>query len=155
MLLDPEALQHTAHTVAAAIDHSAWLSHVANGLADNSVTAAAADAATTVQAAATEATKEGWFAKFVNTIADTITGINGMYNSAGITNAYGLSIVTFTVGIKTILLPLNYIQLESAEKMKLIVPVQQKIATLYPNDKQMQSAIVTRLYQQVHYTYVR
>jgi membrane protein insertase Oxa1/YidC/SpoIIIJ len=152
MLLDPTALHDSVHALSA-MDH-VWLGHVVNGLADTAV-ATLSDAAAGVSATANDAAaavaEQGWFDQFVEVFKNTIKSINTFYNSIGIQNAFGLSIVTFTVAVKLVLLPLNYFQLQSTEKMAQITPVQKKIGEMYPNDKAMQQAIVGRLYEQVQH----
>jgi 60Kd inner membrane protein len=152
MLLDPAALHDSVHALSA-VDH-VWLGHVVNGLADTAVATlgdAAAGVSATANDAAAAVTEQGWFDQFVEVFKNTIKSINTFYNSIGIQNAFGLSIVTFTVAVKLVLLPLNYFQLQSTEKMAQITPVQKKIGEMYPNDKAMQQAIVGRLYEQVQH----
>ncbi|KAG5177971.1 60Kd inner membrane protein-domain-containing protein [Tribonema minus] len=140
MMLDPVHLHHTVSSVLD-VDQS-WLSHVASGIAD--ATAAVQDGVDGV----VQAKKDDWFAQFVNQFEAIIKGIDAGYEKIGIQNAFGLSIVTFTVLVKTVLLPLNFLQLQSAEKMQQITPVQKKIAEMYPDDKATQQIIVSRLYEQ-------
>jgi membrane protein insertase Oxa1/YidC/SpoIIIJ len=143
LAFDPAHLHHTIATTLDAVDQT-WLSHVASGLAD--ATAAVSDGAAAV---AEEVKEPSWFDQFVTLLENTIKGIDGAYESVGVHNAFGLSIATFTIAVKLALLPLNYIQLASAEKMQQITPVQKKIGEMYPNDKATQQVIVARLYEQV------
>lgn len=140
MMLDPV---HLHHAVSALDVDQSWLSYVAAGIAD--AAAVVGDSVDGVD----EAKKADWFGEFVNQFEAIIKGIDSVYENFGIQNAFGISIVTFTVLVKTLLLPLQFIQLQSTEKMQQITPIQKKIAEMYPNDKATQQIVVSRLYEQV------
>lgn len=65
-----------------------------------------------------------------------------------VNNNYFISILLFTVLTKIILFPLTLKQMKSAEEMKEIVPLEQKIREKYKNDKQKQAEELARLYSE-------
>lgn len=52
----------------------------------------------------------------------SITGLHGFLQGMGVSNAYGLSIIFFTVLVKIITFPLTYQQLSSTTKMQRLSP---------------------------------
>lgn len=52
----------------------------------------------------------------------SITGLHGFLQGLGVPNAYGLSIIFFTVLVKIITFPLTYQQLSSTTKMQALSP---------------------------------
>ncbi|MBS7527116.1 YidC/Oxa1 family membrane protein insertase [Fusibacter paucivorans] len=60
---------------------------------------------------------------------------------------YGIAIVLFTVGVKTLLLPLTIKQVKSTSKMSALQSHVQEIQKKYSNDKEKQSAEMIKLYQ--------
>lgn len=65
-----------------------------------------------------------------------------------VNNNYFISILLFTILTKIILFPLTLKQMKSAEEMKKIVPLEQKIREKYKNDKQKQAEELARLYSE-------
>jgi YidC/Oxa1 family membrane protein insertase len=61
---------------------------------------------------------------------------------------YGIAIVIFTVGVKTLLLPMTIKQVQSTSKMSRIQPQMQEIQKKYSDDKEKQSAEMIKLYQE-------
>jgi len=61
---------------------------------------------------------------------------------------YGVAIILFTVGIKTLLLPLTIKQVQATSKMGDIQPQMQEIQNKYKDDKEKQSAEIMKLYQE-------
>ncbi|MPN06890.1 Membrane protein insertase YidC 2 [bioreactor metagenome] len=61
---------------------------------------------------------------------------------------YGIAIILFTVGIKTLLLPLTVKQVKSTSKMGDLQPKMQEIQKKYKDDKEKQSAELMKLYQE-------
>jgi YidC/Oxa1 family membrane protein insertase len=61
---------------------------------------------------------------------------------------YGIAIILFTAGIKTLLLPLTIKQVQSTSKMGELQPQMQEIQKKYKDDKEKQSAELMKLYQE-------
>lgn len=61
---------------------------------------------------------------------------------------YGIAIILFTAGIKTMLLPLTIKQLKSTSKMGDLQPRMQEIQMKYKDDKEKQSKELVKLYQE-------
>ncbi len=61
---------------------------------------------------------------------------------------YGIAIILFTVGIKTLMLPLTIKQVQSTSKMGVLQPQMQEIQNKYKDDKEKQSAEIMKLYQE-------
>lgn len=61
---------------------------------------------------------------------------------------YGIAIILFTVGIKTLLLPLTVKQVQSTAKISELQPQMQEIQKKYKDDKEKQSAEMMKLYQE-------
>ncbi|CAM9629760.1 unnamed protein product [Phaeothamnion confervicola] len=65
----------------------------------------------------------------------------------GITNSFGLSVVTFTVAVKALLFPLNFLQLQSSDKMQRLQPTIKEIQKRYGRNKKAQQAVTSKLYE--------
>lgn len=61
---------------------------------------------------------------------------------------YGIAIIFFTVGVKTLLLPMTIKQVQSTSKISEIQPQMQEIQKKYSDDKEKQSAEMMRLYKE-------
>jgi YidC/Oxa1 family membrane protein insertase len=61
---------------------------------------------------------------------------------------YGIAIVIFTVGVKTLLLPMTIKQVQSTSKLSSLQPQMQEIQKNYSDDKEKQSAEMIKLYQE-------
>lgn len=61
---------------------------------------------------------------------------------------YGIAIILFTVGIKSLLLPLSIKQYQSTSKMGELQPQMQQIQEKYKNDKEQQSKELMKFYQE-------
>jgi len=61
---------------------------------------------------------------------------------------YGIAIILFTMGIKTLMLPLSIKQVQSTSKMGEFQPQMQEIQKKYKDDKEKQSAELMKLYQE-------
>ena len=62
--------------------------------------------------------------------------------------AYGPSIVLFTLGIRAVLFPLNYLQISSSQKSIALNPKLQEIREKYPDNKELQGQMTALLYQE-------
>jgi len=105
--------------------------------------AAAADAA----AAATQ--DPGFFdTVFVKPFEAAIVALHGGLKSVGIDEAYGPSIILFTLLLKAITFPLNKQQIESTSKMQAIQPEAKRLQEKYRNgDPARLNMELQRLYQ--------
>ncbi len=61
---------------------------------------------------------------------------------------YGVAIILFTVGIKSLLLPLNIKQVQSTSKIGELQLQMQEIQNKYKDGKEKQSAELMKLYQE-------
>jgi YidC/Oxa1 family membrane protein insertase len=61
---------------------------------------------------------------------------------------YGIAIILFTIGIKSLLLPLAVKQAKSTSKMEKLQPQIQEIQKKYKDDKEKQSAELMKIYQE-------
>jgi len=61
---------------------------------------------------------------------------------------YGIAIILFTVGIKTLMLPLTVKQVQSTSKISELQPQMQEIQNKYKDDKEKQSAEMMKFYQE-------
>eukprot|EP00608_Synchroma_pusillum_P004704 CAMPEP_0198428744 /NCGR_PEP_ID=MMETSP1452-20131203/6755_1 /TAXON_ID=1181717 /ORGANISM="Synchroma pusillum, Strain CCMP3072" /LENGTH=384 /DNA_ID=CAMNT_0044149141 /DNA_START=65 /DNA_END=1219 /DNA_ORIENTATION=+ len=100
-------LHHDPVALHAAAVHTQYLLDVAaQGLAD----------------AAAEASKPGPFKAAVEFTEGCIVSLHDVLAARGVEHAYGPAIMLFTVIVRTLLSPVTYLQLESAEKVKLLAP---------------------------------
>jgi len=70
-----------------------------------------------------------------------------IYDNIALQN-YGIAIIIFTVGIKSLMLPLSIKQVQSTSKMGDLQPQMQEIQKKYKDDKEKQSAEIMKLYQE-------
>ncbi|PHJ38589.1 preprotein translocase subunit YidC [Desulforamulus profundi] len=61
---------------------------------------------------------------------------------------YGIAIILFTVGIKSLMLPLTIKQVQSTSKIGELQPQMQEIQKKYKDDKEKQSTELMKLYQE-------
>lgn len=71
-----------------------------------------------------------------------------IHDKVGIENAYGPSIILFTLGVRAILFPLNYLQLSSSQKSIALNPKLKEIKEKYPDNKELQGQMTALLYQE-------
>lgn len=84
-------------------------------------------------AAATKPVDNGPIAILADGVAWCITGIHDKLVSQGVDRPYGLSIILFTIIIKTLLFPLNFQQIKSTTQMQAMQPKIAAIRAKYPN----------------------
>ena len=75
------------------------------------------------------------------------TVLKFIYDNIAFQN-YGIAIILFTVGIKSLMLPLTIKQTQSTSKMGELQPQMQAIQKKYKDDKEKQSVGLTKLYQE-------
>jgi YidC/Oxa1 family membrane protein insertase len=61
---------------------------------------------------------------------------------------YGIAIIFFTMGVKSLLLPLSIKQVKSTSKMSELQPQMQEIQKKHKDDKEKQSAEIMKLYKE-------
>lgn len=155
MVLDPfvatDLLHHSQNQLAD------WAYMVQNGLAD--ATSATQDAAPVV---CPSFGQPGWapfcflngnpvfkaFDGFQLFIQNSVIGLHNFLAARGVKEAYGPSIIMFTVFIRTILFPLNYQQLASTQAMTALNPKVQEIREKYADNKELQAQMTALLYQE-------
>jgi len=64
------------------------------------------------------------------------------------TNNYGIAIILLTVLIKIILMPFNYMQINSVKKLQEIAPEQKKIQEKYKNNPDKMNEELMKLYRE-------
>lgn len=71
-----------------------------------------------------------------NTFQSLIVGLHGVVVQAGVKeNAYGLTIILFTLFCRTITFPLNYVSYQSTDRVKALKPYLDKIRDRYKDQK--------------------
>mmetsp|Transcript_23655 Transcript_23655/g.74025 ORF Transcript_23655/g.74025 Transcript_23655/m.74025 type:complete len:448 (-) Transcript_23655:344-1687(-) len=95
-------------------------------------------------AVATEAAKKGWFDNVVWLVEQGIEGLHGVLGDG----SYGVSIIVFTLIVKTLTFPLNYAQIESTTKMQALQPAVKRIQAKYQNDPQQMNLMMAQLYEE-------
>ena len=65
----------------------------------------------------------------------------------GLQNAYGPSIILFTVFVRALLFPLNYQQISSTQLTQSLNPLVKEIKAKYPDNKELQNQMVALLYE--------
>lgn len=86
----------------------------------------------------------GFLADYIEQAIDlSKNALNGM----GVKNAYGFSIILFTILIKAATLPLTKTQLDSTSKMQKLQPLQAKINAKYADDETTKNQLLSQLFQ--------
>jgi YidC/Oxa1 family membrane protein insertase len=89
------------------------------------------------------------FDAFQESIQNSIVGLHDIIqNKLGIQNSYGISIVLFTVLIRSILFPITFRQMAATEKTKALAPKLAEINEKYGNDPNLKSQMTALLYQE-------
>lgn len=91
--------------------------------------------------------KEGPFEKFVALIEDSILGLNGVLSKREVPGALGLSITLFTIGVKTLLFPVNFAQLKSSLQLQAVQPKAKEIQERYKEDPEKMNVMLGELYR--------
>lgn len=89
------------------------------------------------------------FDQFQSFIQQSVVSLHDILKEkVGIENAYGPSIILFTILVRMVLLPLNYQQLLSSQKTQALSPKIAEIKMKFPDDKNIQNQMVAALYQE-------
>lgn len=146
----------TMHQVFSDVPHWAQLAY--QGLADSAI-AAAPEAGK--QAVCPGFGEPGWapfcflngnpvfqaFDVFQAFIQSSVVSTHDLIAGFGVKNAYGPSIMLFTLFVRMILLPLNYKQIASSQQTQAMQPKIKEIKEKYP-DPDVQNQLVAMLYQE-------
>jgi len=112
-----------------------------------------ADAAVAVDAAATAAAAadSGWWAEYLDLFKKTLSfvhdTVDGPLRSVGWTQTWGVSIAIFTVGVRSLLIPLSIQQNKSTEYMKALKPYISDIKKKFKDNDQAKNQAIGKLYQ--------
>lgn len=68
--------------------------------------------------------------------------------TAGVKNAYGPSIILFTILIRVLIFPLSYQQIASTQMTQALAPKVLEIKTKYADNKDLQNQMTALLYQE-------
>ena len=155
------SLQHVVTAAAASVSgggSSHWAEYAAQGLAD----AASADAAPAVCPGWGE---PGWapfcflngnpvfkaFDAYQAFIQNSVVTLRNFYHDkVGLEESYGPSIISFTVLIRLIILPLTFRQLKSSSQTMLLTPKINEIKERFPDNKETQNQLIALLYQETN-----
>lgn len=88
------------------------------------------------------------FDSFQEFIQHSVVLLHDFFENAGVKNAYGPSIILFTLFVRVVLFPLTYQQLASTQRTQALTPKVQEIKEKYPDDKDMQNQLTALLYQE-------
>lgn len=80
-------------------------------------------------------------------VGQCITSIHDTLSAQGVDRPYGLSIILFTLIVKTLLFPLNYQQIKSTTQMQAIQPKVAAIRAKFPADPNAMNTAIAKLYQ--------
>merc|ERR1719460_2801453 len=121
-----------------------WLADAAVLLPDSAASGAAA------AAVAEAAAEPSWFdSLIVLPFEFAITTLHDLLKGMGIDEAYGLSIIAFTIGVKALTFPLTKVQIESTTKMQAIAPAAKALQEKYrERDPARLNSELQRLYQE-------
>lgn len=91
-------------------------------------------------------TNGGWFDAVRGSFEGAITSIHDVVHGMGVDNAYGISIVVFTVAVKALLLPGNVYQMNNSGRMLALKPKLDRLKERYSADMFQYNQAVTDLY---------
>jgi len=121
------------------------MNHASLLLSDASI---AADA---TAAAAGAAADSGWWADYLEIFKKTLSAVHdtvdGPLRSVGWTQTWGVSIAIFTVGVRSLLIPLSIQQNKSTEYMKALKPYISDIKKKFKDNDSAKNQAIGKLYQ--------
>jgi len=152
--IDPSTIhdlsQHS--TVAAdSINHffsSVLLSDLDVDAVNSAIPLDAAPGAADVAAEVAKADDNGWFGFLTLPIEGLLKLIHTGLSSAGLTEAWGLSIIAMTMLIKLLTFPLTKGQLESTNKMQALQPTIKGIQAKYQSNPEVMNQKIAAVYQE-------
>eukprot|EP00522_Entomoneis_paludosa_P000234 CAMPEP_0172472624 /NCGR_PEP_ID=MMETSP1065-20121228/68433_1 /TAXON_ID=265537 /ORGANISM="Amphiprora paludosa, Strain CCMP125" /LENGTH=499 /DNA_ID=CAMNT_0013230773 /DNA_START=109 /DNA_END=1608 /DNA_ORIENTATION=+ len=102
-------------------------------------------------AAAGDAKELGWWGQYINLFKMTLNGVHsavdGPLRSVGIDQTWGISIALFTIGVRSLLVPLSIQQSQSAEYMKALKPYIAEIKEKFKDNQDAQNKALGKLYE--------
>ena len=81
-------------------------------------------------------------------IQHSVISLHDFLTDKGLKQAYGPSIILFTVFVRLVLFPINYQQIASSQKTLALNPKIKEIQARYPDDKDLQNRMVALLYEE-------
>lgn len=90
---------------------------------------------------------DDWWNSFIGFQADIIKAIDLKLRAAGVEQAFGWTIVLYTLLIKVLFYPLQQSQLRSTSMMQLLQPKMKEITEKYKDDPETQNRLLGQLYQ--------
>lgn len=87
------------------------------------------------------------FDVFQEYVQNSVVSLHDGLEGLGVKNAYGPSIMMFTVFVRFLLFPLSFRQLASSQKTQSLQPKLQEIKEKFP-DKEVQNQMIALLYQE-------
>ena len=150
MLLDPHSMQQMIHEI------PTWAQFAAQGMADSAVVAvpdAAPDAASVTEGFSpmTILNKLNPFAafdSFQQTIQESIQAFDRTLKGFGLKEAYGPSIILFTLLVRLCVLPLNFRQIKSTTSTAALQPKLKEIKEKFPDNKELQNQLSSMVFQE-------
>jgi YidC/Oxa1 family membrane protein insertase len=109
---------------------------------------ALAGAASAAEAEAAAQPDNGWLSPIVDSLNFVLGNIESFYLGLGVPDAYGWSIVSLTLFVKILTLPLTKKQVESAMAVQALKPRIDVIKERYGEDKDKIRKETSRLYEQ-------
>lgn len=138
-----------------------WVEMASQGMAD--ATAAVADAAKEVKVCPGFG-EPGWapfcflngnplfaaFDSYQMFIQNSIVALHDFLQNLGLKEAYGPSVILFTVLVRLLLFPLTYQQLASTQRSQALAPKLKEIREKYADNKDLQNQMTALLYQETN-----
>lgn len=90
------------------------------------------------------------FDVFQEFIQSSIVQLHDTLHGLGLENAYGPSIILFTLSVRILLFPLSYNQLASTQRTQALAPKVTEIREKYPDNKELQQQMTALLYQETN-----
>ena len=155
MSLDVHTMQHMIHDV------PTWAQFAAQGIAD-AADVAVVPSATTPDGLCVGFGEEGFsalcwagnlnpfkvFDSFQESVQQSVIGLDGLLKGLGIQNAYGPSIILFTMIVRLLVLPLNIRQIRSSTSTAALQPKLKEIKDKFPDNKELQSQLSAMVFQE-------
>jgi YidC/Oxa1 family membrane protein insertase len=90
---------------------------------------------------------DGWFDQFVTIIENSILGLDQVFKGANVPGSLGLSITLFTIGVKALLLPVNFAQLRSSTQLTAMQPKTKEIQERYKDTPDKMNLMLAEMYR--------
>jgi len=90
---------------------------------------------------------EQYIQLFVHALQNVHSVLSPPLNTLGITQTWAPSVAAFTLGVRSLLIPLSVQQSLSTERTKALKPYQNKIKERFPDDKLKQNEVLSKLFE--------